>query len=190
MGDLPETPEPIDRRLVETFLRRRDDEAFLELYRRHAPRLRRLATGLVGARNGEAEDVVQAAWIRAIEGLEGFRWESSLRTWLTGIAINCSREALRKRKRHSGPEWNEEVHGGRAPARIHRAIDRIDLEKAIGALPAGYREVLVLHDVEGYTHEEIGRILGIESGTSKSQLSRARRAVRTRLSGRNGDGTR
>ncbi|MFH1277767.1 MAG: RNA polymerase sigma factor [Candidatus Eisenbacteria bacterium] len=188
MEDRPKAPEPIDRKLAEVFLRRRDEAAFLELYRRHAPGLRRLATRLVGTRNGDAEDVVQAVWIRAIEGLDGFRWESSLKTWLTGIALNCSREVLRKRKRGEGPEWNDEIHGRPGPSRIHHAIDRIDLENAVGGLPDGYREVLVLHDVEGYTHEEIGRFLGIESGTSKSQLFRARRAVRAKLAERNGDG--
>jgi RNA polymerase sigma-70 factor (ECF subfamily) len=140
---------------------------------------------IVGGVGWDAEDVIQTTWIRAIENLHRFRWESSLRTWLTGIAINCARETLRKRKRTQNFELIDEVAQTTVP-RINREINRIDLERAISELPDGYREVLLLHDVEGYTHEEIGGLLGIELGTSKSQLSRARKAVRILLSETNG----
>ena len=166
--------------MVSHFLREREEGAFRELYRRHAPSLNQMIVRLVGGSNGDAEDVIQSTWVRAIEGLARFRWESDLRTWLTGIAINCSREQLRRRKRDQGSEWVEKLELA-DPPRINRQISRIDLERAIDKLPDGYREVLILHDVEGYTHDEIAGLLGIESGTSKSQLSRARKAMRAKL---------
>jgi len=165
-----------DRELVEAFLGSRDERAFRVLYRRHSPVMWRLALRLTGGADRDAEEALQAAWLRAANALDRFRWESELRTWLSGIAINCAREVLRKRRRE-GLEFEETLPDRPAP-RIRREIAAIDLERAIAKLPDGYREVLVLHDVEGYTHQEIGRLLGIESGTSKSQLFRARRAVR------------
>lgn len=169
-----------DRDLVAGFLRRREERAFRELYRRHAPSLNQMIVRLVGKMNGDAEDVIQATWVRAIENLDGFRWDSTLRTWLTGIAINCSREFVRRRNRSTSSELMDELVSA-APTRVNREINRIDLERAIASLPDGYREILVLHDIEGYTHEEIADFLEIDSGTSKSQLSRARRAVRAML---------
>jgi len=174
-----------DRQLVVDFLLHREESAFRELYRRHAPSLNQMIVRVVGGVGWDAEDVIQTTWIRAIENLSRFRWESSLRTWLTGIAINCARETLRKRKRTQNFELIEEAAHINAP-KINREINRIDLERAIAELPDGYREVLLLHDVEGYTHEEIADLLEIETGTSKSQLSRARRAVRLLLSEANG----
>ncbi len=175
----------LDRLLVANFLGRREEFAFREIYRRHAPSLNRMILRFVGGGNGDAEDVVQNTWIRAIENLETFRWESSLRTWLMGIAVNCSRELLKRRKRDMMHDSVDSLELP-APARIRHEISRIDLERAVDRLPTGYREVLILHDVEGYTHEEIGDFLGIQSGTSKSQLSRARSAVRVTLGESNG----
>jgi RNA polymerase sigma-70 factor (ECF subfamily) len=97
-----------------------------------------------------------------------------LKTWLTGILINRVRELKREHNRHNEEELPDEW-----PAAINaRPGDRIDLEQAVARLPDGYRYVLVLHDVEGYTHEEISALLEISVGTSKSQLYHARRAVR------------
>jgi RNA polymerase sigma-70 factor (ECF subfamily) len=163
-----------DRKLVTAYLRDRGEEAFRALYRRHTPAVLGFVSRLVGGRSAEAEDIVQTAWIRAAARLDRFRWDSSLRTWLTGIALNCHRESVRSERRAVSvglPEFP-------AAAPVHLEIPRIDLERAIAQLPDGYREVLILHDVEGYTHEEIGNLMGIHNGTSKSQLSRARRAVR------------
>jgi RNA polymerase sigma-70 factor (ECF subfamily) len=171
-----------DQELVSEFLRRREEGVFRALYRRHSPMLYHLVLRLVGGRNGDAEEVIQVVWLRAIEKLSGFRWESSLRSWLTGIAVNFSREFIRQRSRVNQAE-PAELEAVPAPPKISRDVSGIDLERAIAQLPDGYREVLVLHDVEGYTHIEIGRFLGIEEGTSKSQLSRARRAIRALLGG-------
>jgi RNA polymerase sigma-70 factor (ECF subfamily) len=158
-----------DRALADAVVRTRDEAAFRTLYRRFTPALYRLALRL--------DELVQRTWIRAVEGLGSFGWRSSLSSWLGGIAINCARELWRDSRTRSETGLLDEVAAPRAWA----AEDRVDLERAIERLPAGYREVFVLHDVEGYTHEEIGGLLGIEPGTSKSQLSRARRYLRTAL---------
>ena len=126
----------------------------------------------------DAEDVVQEAWIRAVRQLSKFRWESSLRTWLTAIGLNLARETLRKRARTRTEEIDDRLELSTRPV---RDAERIDLERAIARLPNGYRTVLVLHDVQGFTHEEISRQLQIAVGTSKSQLFDARRAVRSLL---------
>jgi RNA polymerase sigma-70 factor, ECF subfamily len=161
-----------DREAIRAFLARRDDASFLVLYRRHTPSLYRLALRLLGGRRAEAEDAVQETWLRAAARLGEFRGDAALRTWLSGFAINCCRELLRAPRTAAGED------DGRALA---RAGPDLDLERAIAALPPGYREVLVLHDLEGYTHEEIAARLEIAPGTSKSQLARARRALRERI---------
>jgi RNA polymerase sigma-70 factor, ECF subfamily len=116
----------------------------------------------------------------AVERLPGFRWESSLRTWLAGIMVNVCRDIVRRGIR----ERERRAAGSTAPPMVRPDAGALDVERAIAQLPEGYREVLVLHDIEGYTHEEISGLLGIDAGTSKSQLSRARQALRSRLSGR------
>ena len=171
-----ETAPAADRELADALLLDGDERAFRELYRRHTPRLFQVVLRVVGGSEHDAEDVVQETWIRATEKLGGFRWEAAFATWLTGIGLNVARQLLRKRGRwvelDGVPEpWRPPPHDG----------ERIDLERAIALLPAGYRTVLVLHDVEGYRHEEIGGMLGISPGTSKSQLFNARRSLRQAL---------
>jgi RNA polymerase sigma-70 factor (ECF subfamily) len=166
--------QPSDQDLVSRFAVHGDEEAFRLLFRRYTPRLYAVALRLCGGRSDAAEDAVQTAWLRAARRLDGFEWRSSLATWLTGIAINCVREA----RRRPAPESVAAEVLDRLPAPLVPVGDRVDLDRAIAALPDGYREVLVLHDVEGFTHEEIATALGIAAGTSKSQLFHARRAVR------------
>jgi RNA polymerase sigma-70 factor (ECF subfamily) len=121
---------------------------------------------------------VQEAWLRALAGLEGFRWESSLRTWLCGIALNRWRASRAKDERRARLTLVE----GAEPSIVNPEPPRhAALERALADLPQGCREILLLHDVEGYTHEEIARHFGIVEGTSKSQLHRARRALREAL---------
>lgn len=175
----PAGDEAGDRGLVEAFLRRRTEAAFSVLYGRYAPRTYGLIVRLLGPLGGRAEDVFQETWIRAIEGLPRFAWRSSLATWLAGIAVNCCREERRRIGAGEAGDFDaplEEV--ALAPG---DPLGRVQLGRAIDRLPAGYREVLVLHDVEGFTHEEIAGQLGIDPGTSRSQLHRARRAVREAL---------
>jgi len=175
-GTAPAREQWEDRKLVSAYLRGREEKAFRALYGRHTPPVYRFVLRLTGGRTAEAEEIVQTAWIRAAERLDSFRWDSSLRTWLTGIALNCWRETVRSERRIDAAASLVPLEIG--VDRLHRDVPRIDLERAIASLPDGYRVVLVLHDVEGYTHEEIGRLMGIRNGTSKSQLSRARRAIR------------
>ena len=156
-----------------------DETAFRSLYRRHTPRLLQLALRLLAGDEAEAEDVVQDTWIKAVEKLDTFRWESELSTWLHAIALNVTREALRRRGGRREVEWPEDDEPATAPPL--ELLDPVDLERAIAALPSGYRTVLVLHDVEGHTHEAIAVQLGVTPGTTKSQLFRARRAVRALL---------
>jgi RNA polymerase sigma-70 factor (ECF subfamily) len=174
-----------DRELAEAYLAARDEAAFRALYRRHAPALWRMALRLSRGAEEEARDVMQETWIRAADRLDTFRWESSLRTWLISIALNCSRERIRREGRQVHIGDADRVAAADA-ARPSGAVEPIDLARAIDALPDGYRRVLVLHDLEGYTHDEIGRLLGVEPGTSKSQLHRARASVRARLASAEG----
>jgi RNA polymerase sigma-70 factor, ECF subfamily len=167
-----------DRGLVARFLARRDEAAFLALYRRHTPFLYRFLLALSGGSASEAEELVQESWVRAAARVEGFAWRSSLKTWLAGIARNAWRERVRAPR--NAPLETEELP---APP-VRHEIARVDLERALAGLAPGYREAILLHDVEGYTHEEVAALTGVDAGTSKSQLSRARRALRARLTGR------
>ena len=166
-----------DAGLVVRYLATWDEESFRVLFRRHSPGLFRLALRLLGGDRSAAEDALQEAWIRAAARLAGFRFESALRTWLCGIVINCCREARRRTR------LDEVVPAEEIAAPAFSPLPALDLERAIVGLAEGYREVLVLHDVMGYTHREIADRLGVEEGTSKSQLFLARRALRHRLSG-------
>ncbi|MEO8432468.1 MAG: RNA polymerase sigma factor [Acidobacteriota bacterium] len=173
-----------DRALTVRFLGG-DEAAFRELYRRHAPAIYAFATRLSGSAT-DGEDLLQEAWVRGGGRLAGFRWESGLRTWLCGIAVNCWREMRRRGPRDAGaadPRME-------ATSRVVSDSDRIDLDRAIRFLPEGFREVLILHDLYGHTHAEIGRLLGMREGSSRSRLSRARSALRARLGapGKRSDG--
>ena len=169
------TDRPAEQELVAAFVRERDETAFRRLYRRETPVLYRVALRFLGGRPSQAEDAVQETWIRAAERLPDFRFESSLRTWLIGILINCCRESRRRELPAAPPPPDDSIPEGPG------AAGRLDLERAVADLADGYRHVLVLHDVMGYTHAEVAMLLGIEEGTSKSQLFLARRALRRRL---------
>ena len=164
-----------EREDVRRFLARRDEASFRSLYRAHTPLLYALALRLCRGRRFDAEDIVQETWIRAVSGLAGFRWESALSTWLCGIAVRCFREQTRMRREEPVPEREP------PPRSSNGAEPDLDLERGVAGLAPGYREVLLLHDVHGYSHEEIGNLLGIDPGTSKSQLSRARGVLRERM---------
>jgi RNA polymerase sigma-70 factor (ECF subfamily) len=168
-----------DRALVAEFQATRSDAAFRRLYRRHAGAVYALLLRLTAGDAARAEDCLQDAWLRAVAALDRFAWRSSLRTWLRGIAINCWREGWREDRR--APLRLVEEHEPEAAPATLTPLDVIALERAVAELPDGYRAVLVLHDVEGFTHEEIAETLGIVPGSSKSQLARARAAVRRSL---------
>jgi len=164
-----------DLALVRAFLRTRGEDAFRTLYRAHTPALYALALRLTGGDQGEAEDLVQESWVRAVRALSTFRAESALRSWLCGFLVNVRRERVRTDWRAVDAPEAEPV----APPASEEAT--LDLERAIGGLPDGARDVFVLHDVYGYTHREIAEMLGIVEGTSKSQLTRARTLLRSAL---------
>ena len=170
-----------DRSLVAEFLATRSEAAFRRLYRRHAGAVYGLLLRLTAGDSARAEDCLQDAWLRAVAALDRFAWRSSLRTWLRGIAINCWREGWREDRRTPLRLVEGHEHEPEPVASSVTPLDVIALERAVAELPDGYRAVLVLHDVEGFTHEEIAEALGIVPGTSKSQLARARAAVRRSL---------
>jgi len=169
--------DPSDRDLSERVVRDGDQAAFRLLYRRHTPALLPFVLRVLGGSEVDAEDVVQDTWLRAVRALPRFRWESSLRTWLLGIGLNRAREILRSRARTG---WDA-PEGAEVPVLPPPTAERLDLERAIACLPDGYRTVLLLHDVEGFTHPEISERLDIAIGTSRSQLHHARRTLRRLL---------
>ena len=168
-------PPPDDRLLVDAYVRSRDEHSFRELYRVHTPALFRMAWRLGGVPAPDVEDVIQETWLRAARRLGEFRFESTLRTWLTSVLINCVRERRRRPQLLAAEASAEPI----APTR--NAALQIDIERAVAALPPGMREVFVLFDVEGLTHDEIATLLDIQTGTSKSQLFAARRKLRELL---------
>ena len=156
-----------------------DAVAFERLYRTHVPRIHSLARRMAG--DQAAEDLTQDVFIRAWQKLPTFRRESAFGTWLHRLAVNLiltRRKSLRKRaSRETGGEEVLAALSGRSST----PGLRLDFDKAIGGLPDGAREVFVLYDVEGFSHNEIATRLGISTGTSKSQLHRARMMLRSYL---------
>ncbi len=156
-----------------------DARAVRALYERYAPRVYAVVRRIAGD-DDLAQDYAQEAWIRAIRALPTFRGDARFSTWLHRIAVNAALQALRRtdtRAKREAP-MPETVPVG--PTRGD-ALLQTRLEEALDRLPDGMRQVLILHDVEGYTHEEIGDVLGVASGTSKSQLFKARARMRSLL---------
>jgi len=156
-----------------------DAHAFGRLYHQHCGRIHSLARRMAGEE--DADELTQDVFVRAWEKLRTFRGESAFGTWLHRLAINLilARRAsgAKRRSRDAGDAALETAPGRSAPPEL-----RMDFEKALERLPGGARQVFVLFDVEGYRHEEIGEMLGISVGTSKSQLHRARMILREHLS--------
>lgn len=161
--------------------RRGDERALASIYRRYRPRVFSVVARMLGG--AEAEEVTQEVFLRAFRALDGFRAEAQLSTWLYRIAVNASlSERTRRTVEHSRRAPIADAGQLAAPEREqHDPALRARLESALAALPPGYRAVLVLHDIEGLDHEEIGRVLGCRVGTSKSQLHKARAKMRDLL---------
>ena len=157
-----------------------DEAAFERLYRRHVARIHTLARRMAGP--DAADDLTQDVFVRAWDKLATFRGESAFGTWLHRLAVNVILSRHRSNKHERTWVVDDEAALAAAPATIHPAT-RMDLDAAIARLPEGARKVFVLHDVEGWTHEEIAEQMGLVPGTSKSQLSRARAALRRMLDG-------
>ena len=169
-------PSVTDDDLVRAVRRDGSERAFGMLYDRHTPRAYQTAWRILGGSQADADDALQETWIRAIDSLDTRRADAEFGAWLRGIAAHVAVDIVRRHQRL--------VFDGDADLAlddVEDAIARLDLESAITSLPPGYRTVLVLHDIEGFTHEEIAEQLGITAGTSKGQLFKARRAVRARL---------
>jgi len=157
-----------------------DGAAERALYDAHVDRVYRLAYRLAGD-DELARDFTQETFIRAFERLHTFRGDAALSTWLHAIATSVALNGLRKIKRFRRDTDLEEAHVVTGGARQAEPDLKVRLERAVDALPLGYRTVFVMHDVEGYTHEEIGAVLGIPAGTSKARLFDARAKLRTAL---------
>jgi RNA polymerase sigma-70 factor (ECF subfamily) len=175
-----------DRRLVER-LRGGEMTAFEELYRRHAPRLYNLACRMLDNAT-DAEDALQDSFLQVFRKIDSFKGDSALSTWLYRLTMNHCLDRLRSRAgrtdRLTEPLDDDARVMSSSGPRVEAAVANIDLERAIAALPDGYRSVFLLHDVEGFDHREVGAILGIAEGTSKSQVHKARLRIREFLTRR------
>lgn len=160
-----------------------DGDAFASIYRRHAGRVHGVISRLVGGQGVRAEDLTQEAFVRAWQALPKFRFESAFSTWLHRLAVNTALMELRSRR--GGPRFDDDEDAlddvGMADSAGQATALSLDLERAVATLPPRARAVLVLHDVEGWKHEEIAAELGMAVGSSKAQLHRARQLLRGRL---------
>lgn len=156
-----------------------DRRAFERLYREHVDRVFSLCVRMTGDR-AAAGELTQDVFVRAWEKLALFRGESAFSTWLHRLAVNVVLTARKTAGRRGAHDGGDDAIAAIA-ARPHAPGDRIDLEGAIAGLPPGARRIFVLHDVEGYKHEEIADFLGITAGGSKAQLHRARLLLREAL---------
>lgn len=158
-----------------------DPGAERALYDAHVDRVFRLVFRMAGD-GDRAQDWVQETFIRAFERLRDFRGDSALSTWLCSIAISITLNGLRKVRRFREREVALEDAGGVGATPREADPDlKVRLSRAIDDLPEGYRTVFVMHDVEGFTHQEIAQTLGVQPGTSKAQLFRARARLREAL---------
>jgi RNA polymerase sigma-70 factor (ECF subfamily) len=167
-----------------------DTGAFERVYQAHLGRVYNLARRMAGTE--AADELTQDVFVRLWQKLATFRGESSFTTWLHRLAVNVIIERFRtlgtarERFLADGDAILDGLPASTMPGRYDAAMD---LETAMKRLPPGARAVFVLHDVEGYRHEEIGQMLGVSIGTSKSQLHRARMTLRTHLKQRAAIGT-
>jgi len=167
---------------------RGEEEAFAALFEAHKRRVYSLCLRMTG-NTAEAEDLTQEAFLQLFRKISTFRGESAFSTWLHRLAVNVVLMHLRKKGLQQisldevDTSQDEPVKRdyGSDDRRLIGSVDRIGLQKAIADLPPGYRAVFVLHDVEGYEHNEIAEIMKCSVGNSKSQLHKARMKLRERL---------
>jgi RNA polymerase sigma-70 factor (ECF subfamily) len=156
-----------------------DSAAFGRLYRAHVNRVTALARWLLGG--DDVDDAVQDTFVRAWEKLGTYSGDAAFGTWLHRVAVNVLLRRRQQRSRHRTRHVEEADAMLAVAGPIARPDLKVALETAVGRLPAGAREVFVLHDMEGYQHAEIARMLDIDAGTSRSQLHRARMLLRGML---------
>ena len=156
-----------------------DVRAFERLYRAHLPRVHGLVRRMTGGR--DADELTQDVFVRVWQKLATFRRESAFGTWLHRLAANVVIERFRTDALRRGRHLDGEEIFERLPSTPTSGDLAMDLDAALVHLPDGAREIFVLHDVEGYKHQEIADLLGISAGTSKAQLHRARMMLRRHL---------
>jgi RNA polymerase sigma-70 factor (ECF subfamily) len=183
----PATKAATDAQLIAR-AQRGDEEAFAALFEAHKRRVYSLCLRMTG-NTAEAEDLTQEAFLQLYRKISTFRGESAFSTWLHRLAVNVVLMHLRKKGLQQisldEPDTSQDEpvkrDYGSDDRRLTGSVDRIGLQKAIADLPPGYRAVFVLHDVEGYEHNEIAEIMKCSVGNSKSQLHKARMKLRERL---------
>lgn len=153
--------------------------AFERIYRRHAGRIHSLMRRMLGDEVG-ADEVTQDVFVRAWERLASYRGEAAFGTWLHRLAVNVALNWRKTAARRIG-RIDQDVELDTVAERRELGAERLDLEQAIGRLPPGARQVFVLHDIEGFRHEEIAGLLEVTTGTTKAQLHRARMLLRGHL---------
>jgi RNA polymerase sigma-70 factor, ECF subfamily len=168
-----------------------DERGFERIYRLHSQRIYALCVRMMRGNAAEAEELTQESFLQLFRKISTFRGESAFSTWLHRLAFNIVLMRMRKRNYQvvSLDEMLEpgentaglQKHLGKLDLRLCGTVDRMDLERAIEQLPQGYRAVFILHDVQGYEHNEIAAMRGCSLGNSKSQLHKARARLRRLL---------
>jgi RNA polymerase sigma-70 factor (ECF subfamily) len=170
-----------------------DVEAFARLYSLHSSRVYALCLRMMKGNVPEAEDLTQEAFLHVFRKIGTFRAESAFSTWLHRVTFNIVLMRLRQKKKTAGEfsleetiNPDDETNGpgrqlGAADPRLSGLVDRVNLQRAVSQLPAGKKSIFLLHDINGYEHNEIARLLGCSIGNSKSQLHKARVLLRRLL---------
>ncbi|OLD61049.1 MAG: RNA polymerase subunit sigma-24 [Acidobacteria bacterium 13_1_40CM_2_60_7] len=186
----PTEPGPLTEAEAIRSAQKGDAAAFEFLYQLHSRRVYALCLRMV-SNPPDAEDLAQEAFLQLFRKIGTFRGESAFSTWLHRMTVNVVLMRLRKKSLpaislEETTEPDEETGGprkdvGAADLRLSGAVDRVNLERSIERLPPGYKTVFVLHDVQGYEHNEIAEMMGCSVGNSKSQLHKARTRLRELL---------
>jgi RNA polymerase sigma-70 factor, ECF subfamily len=187
VSDTIESPSTIaeDKAATLDYIRRAqsgDVDAFEQLYREHSPRIYALCLRLKAGDKSDATELLQDVFVKAWRRLDVFRGDCAFASWLHRLAVNTMLESARSDGRRIARVLPMEDTSRLAGAARSSGIElKMDMENAIASLPRGARLAFVLHDVEGYQHQEIAEQLGVTVGTIKAQLHRARRLLRERL---------
>jgi RNA polymerase sigma-70 factor, ECF subfamily len=196
-GAAPANPSGPQEDDTLTRAQRGDHQAFAQLYSLHKRRIYSLCLRMVG-NTAEAEDLTQEAFLQLHRKIATFRGDSAFSTWMHRLAINVVLMHLRRKglalisldeAMDPAPEEGPGRSFGSPDLNLTGAIDRLALERAVTDLPAGYRLIFVLHDIEGYEHNEIASMLDCSIGNSKSQLHKARLKLRDTLRNNTGQET-
>ena len=181
----PAELEPVSEAHLVALAQRGDEAAFRALFEAHKRRVYSLCLRMTRS-TADAEDLTQGAFLQVFRKIGAFRGESTFSTWLYRLAVNAVLMHLRKKRSQEGPLNEGETSHEESLAheyaqndlQLTGTVDRITLNTAIAKLSRGYRVVFLLHDVEGYEHNEIARMMNWSVGSSKSQLHKARRKLR------------